>query len=64
MTIEELLAKKLSQEIDIEIMTGLLRGIDTPDEEIKGHVDTLRRNLDNALERDLLGGNEKIHKKE
>lgn len=64
MTIEELLAKKLSQEIDIEILTGLLKGVDTPDEEIKGHVDTLRRNLNNELERDLLGGIKKIHKTE
>ena len=62
MTIEELLAKRLSQEIDCEVLAELLKGVDTPEQEIETHVNILRKNSDTDIQRDWLGGNDGIHK--
>lgn len=62
MTIEELLAKKLSQEIDLEILTGLLKGVNVSDEEIKEHIDEMTKKQEIELDRDLKGGDKGIHK--
>ena len=62
MKIEELLAKKLSQEIDLEVLTNLLKGVDTPEEEIKKHVDTMTEKHEIEIDRELKGGDKGIHK--
>ena len=62
MKIEELLAKKLSQEIDLQVLTDLLKGVDTPEEEIKKHVDTMTEKHEIEIDRDLKGGDKGIHK--
>ncbi len=62
MKIEELLAKKLSQEIDLQVLTDLLKGVDTPEEEIKKHVDTMTEKHEIEIDRELKGGNNGIHK--
>lgn len=62
MTIEELLAKKLSQEIDLEILKGLLKGVNVSDEEVKGHIDEMTKKQEIELDRDLKGGDKGIHK--
>lgn len=64
MTIEELLAKRLSQEIDCEVLAELLKGVDTPEQEIENHVNILRKNFDTDIQRDWLGGNNGIHQNE
>ena len=53
MTVEDLLAKKLSNEIDIEILIGVMKSANVPDLEIEEHVNILRKNLDNALDREF-----------
>ena len=62
MTIEELLAKKLSQEIDLQVLTNLLKGIDASEEEIKKHVDSMTEKHEIEIDRELKGGNNGIHK--
>lgn len=62
MTIEELLAKKLSQEIDLQVLTGLLKGIDASEEEIKKHVDSMTEKHEIEIDRELKGGDKGIHK--
>ena len=62
MRIEELLAKKLSQEIDLEVLTNLLKGIDASEEEIKKHVDSMTEKHEIEIDRELKGGNNGIHK--
>lgn len=62
MRIEELLAKKLSQEIDLEVLTNLLKGIDASEEEIKKHVDTMTEKHEIEIDRELKGGDKGIHK--
>ena len=58
MTVEDLLAKKLSNEIDIEILIGVMKSANVPDLEIEEHVNILRKNLDNALDREFFFGKE------
>ena len=62
MTIEELLAKKLSQEIDLQVLTNLLKGIDASEEEIKKHVDSMTEKHEIEIDRELKGGDKGIHK--
>ena len=62
MKIEELLAKKLSQEIDLQVLTDLLKGVDTPEEEIKKHVDSMTEKHEIEIDRELKGGDKGIHK--
>ena len=62
MKIEELLAKKLSQEIDLQVLTDLLKGVDAPEEEIKKHVDTMTEKHEIEIDRELKGGDKGIHK--
>lgn len=62
MRIEELLAKKLSQEIDLEVLTNLLKGIDASEEEIKKHVDSMTEKHEIEIDRELKGGDKGIHK--
>ena len=62
MTIEELLAKKLSQEIDLQVLTNLLKGIDASEEEIKKHVDSITEKHEIEIDRELKGGDKGIHK--
>lgn len=62
MTIEELLAKKISQEIDLQVLTDLLKGVDTLEEEIKKHVDTMTEKHEIEIDRELKGGDKGIHK--
>lgn len=62
MTIEELLAKKLSQEIDLQVLTLLLKGIDASEEEIKKHVDSMTEKHEIEIDRELKGGDKGIHK--
>ena len=61
MTVEELLAKKLSNEIDIDVLTEVMKSAEVPQSEIEKHVDILRKNSDLQIERELLGGKNKIH---
>ena len=62
MTIEELLAKKLSQEIDLQVLTNLLKGIEASEEEIKKHVDSMTEKHEIEIDRELKGGDKGIHK--
>ena len=62
MKIEELLAKKISQEIDLEVLTNLLKGIGTPEDEIKKHVDSMTEKHEIEIDRELKGGDKGIHK--
>jgi hypothetical protein len=62
MKIEELLAKKLSQEIDLQVLTNLLKGIDASEEEIKKHVDSITEKHEIEIDRELKGGDKGIHK--
>lgn len=61
MTVEELLAKKLSDEIDVEILTMLFKGAGMYEKEIEKYTNNFRKNSEDALERELLGGKNKIH---
>ena len=62
MKIEELLAKKLSQEIDLQVLTNLLKGIEASEEEIKKHVDSMTEKHEIEIDRELKGGDKGIHK--
>ena len=62
MKIEEPLAKKLSQEIDLQVLTNLLKGIDASEEEIKKHVDSMTEKHEIEIDRELKGGDKGIHK--
>ena len=62
MKIEELLAKKISQEIDLQVLTNLLKGIDASEEEIKKHVDSMTEKHEIEIDRELKGGDKGIHK--
>lgn len=61
MTVEELLAKKMSDEIDVEILTMLLKGAGMYEKEIEKYTNNFRKNSEDALEREILGGKNKIH---
>jgi hypothetical protein len=61
MTVEELLAKKISDEIDVEILTKLFKGIGMYEKEIEEYANNFRKNSEDALEREILGGKNKIH---
>jgi hypothetical protein len=61
MTVEELLAKKISDEIDVEILTKLFKGIGMYEKKIEEYANNFRKNSEDALEREILGGKNKIH---
>ena len=61
MTVEELLAKKLSNEIDIEILTEVLKQANVSEEEIQVNIEKLIDSQDTEFERQFMGGKNKIH---
>ena len=61
MTVEELLSKKISNEIDIQILQNMLKSAKVPKEERKKHIEQMVKNQDIEMERYILGGNKNIH---
>jgi hypothetical protein len=51
-----------SQEIDLQVLTNLLKGIDASEEEIKKHVDSITEKHEIEIDRELKGGDKGIHK--
>lgn len=62
MTIEELHAKKLCQEIDRQVLMGLLKAADVSEKKIEEKMNNLTKRQETEIKRDLMGGNESIHK--
>ena len=61
MTVEELLAKKLSNEIDVQVLTEVLRQANVSEEEIQVNVEKLIDSQDTEFERQFMGGTKQIH---
>ncbi len=61
MTVEELLAKKLSNEIDIQILTEVLKQANVSEHEIQVNIENLINSQDIEFERQFMGGTKQIH---
>ena len=61
MTIEELLTRKISNEIDIELMKRVMKSTKVSKQGVRGIIDKLVEEQNLKLERELLGGKNKIH---
>jgi hypothetical protein len=61
MTIEELLTRKISNEIDIELMKRVMKSTKVSKQGVQGIIDKLVKEQNLKLERELLGGKNKIH---
>ena len=61
MTVEELLCKKISNEIDIQIMEEILKSAKVPKKERIKALDNMRKGHEGNLEREILGGSKVIH---
>lgn len=61
MTVEELLSKKISNEIDIQIMEEILKSAKVPKKERIKALDNMRKGHEGNLEREILGGSRVIH---
>ena len=61
MTVEELLAKKLSNEIDVQILTEVLKQANVSEQEIQVNIEKLTNSQDIEFERQFMGGTKQIH---
>ena len=61
MTVEELLSKKISNEIDIQIMEEILKSAKVPKKERIKALDNMRKGHEGNLEREILRGSRVIH---
>lgn len=61
MTVEELLAKKLSNEIDVQILTEVLKQANVSEQEIQVNIENLINSQDIEFERQFMGGTKQIH---
>lgn len=61
MKIEDILAKNISNEIDVQILKNILKAAKTPKKEIYEHISTLRKKNEIDMERNLMGGSKTIH---
>ncbi len=61
MTVEELLAKKISDEIDVQVLTEVLRTANVSEEEIQVNIEKLIDSQDTEFERQVMGGTKQIH---
>ena len=61
MTIEELLTRKISNEFDIELMKRVMKSTKVSKQGVQGIIDKLVKEQNLKLERELLGGKNKIH---
>lgn len=61
MTVEELLAKKLSNEIDVQVLTEVLKQANVSEEEIQVNIEKLIDSQDTEFERQFMGGTKQIH---
>ena len=61
MTVEELLAKKLSNEIDVQVLTEVLKQANISEEEIQLNIEKLINSQDIEFERQFMGGKKQIH---
>ena len=61
MTVEELLAKKLSNEIDVQVLTEVLRTANVSEEESQVNIENLINSQDIQFERQFMGGTKQIH---
>lgn len=61
MTVEELLAKTLSNEIDVQVLTEVLKQANVSEEEIQVSVEKLMNSQDIQFERQFMGGTKQIH---
>lgn len=60
-TVEDLLSKKISNEIDIQIMEEMLKSAKVPKKERIKALDNMRKGHEGNLEREILGGSKVIH---
>lgn len=60
-TVEDLLSKKISNEIDIQTLKELLKSAKVPKEERKEYIGQMVKRQDIEMERYVLGGSEVIH---
>ena len=61
MSVEELLAKKLSNEIDVQILTEVLKQANVSEQEIQVNIEKLMNSQDIQFERQFMGGTKQIH---